>query len=254
MKEHRFNAAAIGFIILIVLVVVFLMSGSLRRTSHVALPDITQQSAANVGSSQYGEDAVNKIEVTPETVQAVIATLARPDSYMQLFVVEWLWGDTSALSQVTTYVNEGLTRVDLLRTDGKVRHIVTDGKHTAVWYDDEETAFIGKSGDVSADQEQTIPTYEDVLRLDSKQIAKADYRIFSGESCIFVETAPDDLGIVQRYWVSVSAGLLVGAERLENGSAFYRVASQQLTTENTPQDQLFALPDGSDIRSYSTES
>ena len=254
MKKHRFNVAAIGFIILIVLVVVVLMSGSLRRTSHVALPDITQQSAANVGSSQYGEDAVNKIEVTPETVQAVIATLARPNSYMQLLVVEWLWGDTSALSQVSTYVSEDLTRVDLLRTDGKVRHIVTDGKHTAVWYDEEETAFVGNTGDISVDQEQTIPTYEDILQLDPKQIAKADYRMFSGENCIFVETVPDDLGIIQRYWVSVSAGLLVGAERLENGSAFYRVASQQLTTENAPAESLFKLPDGTDIRSYGSES
>ena len=144
--------------------------------------------------------------------------------------------------------------MDLLRPDGKVRHIITDGKHTAVWYDDEKTAYVANTGDVSADQEQTIPTYEDILRLDSKKIAKADYRMFSEESCIFVETAPDDLDIVQRYWVSVSTGLLVGAERLEKGGAFYRVASQHLTTENIPVEELFKLPDGSDIRSYNSDS
>ena len=252
MRKHRFNAAAMGFIILIVLVVVFLMSGSLRRTSSVTLPDITKEASASIGSSQYGEDAVNKIEITRETVQAAIATLARPDSYIRILIVEWLWEKTSALSQVTVYVSEGTSRIDTLRADGRTRHVVTDGKHTAIWYDDEDAFYIGSAGDVSADQEQTIPTYEEVLQLDPVQIAKADYRIFSGENCIFVETIPDEFGIVQRYWISVSTGLLVGAERLENGIAFYRVASQQMTTENTLMDQLFELPDGSGIHSYIT--
>ena len=88
MGKRRFNAVAIGFIVLIVLVVGFLMSGSLRRTSHVTLPDITQQSTASPDSSQYEEDAVNKIEITPKTVQSAIATLARPNSYIQILVVD----------------------------------------------------------------------------------------------------------------------------------------------------------------------
>ena len=248
MGKHRFNVAAVGFIILIVLVVVFLMSGSLRRTSHVTLPDITQQSAASPDSSQYGEDAVNKIEITSETVQSAIATLARPDSYIQILVVEWLWENTSVLSKFSVFVYDDLTRIDSVRTDDRTRHVVTDGVRTAVWYDDDASYYIGNAGDVSADQEQSIPTYEDILQMDRLQIAKADYRIFSEESCIFVETVPDEYGIVQRYWVSVSSGLLVGAERMENGVTFYRVALQQASTENVLSEQLFLLPDGTSIR------
>ena len=248
MGKHRFNAAAMGFIILIVLVVGFLMSGSLRRTSHVTLPDITHQSTTSPDSSQYGEDAVNKIEIIPSTVQSAIATLERPNSYIQLLVVEWLWEDTNALSKITVFVQENLTRVDSVRPDGRTRHVVTDGIRTAVWYDDESTYYLGKAGDVSADQEQSAPTYEDILLLDPTQIAKADYRVFSEENCIFVETVPDEYGIVQRYWVSVSSGLLVGAECIENGVTFYRMASQQITTENALTGQAFLLPDGTDLK------
>lgn len=244
MGKKRFNMAAVGFIMLIVLVVGFLMSGSLRRTSHVALPDITQQSAAKPDSSQYGEDAVIKIEIKPTTVQAAIATLERPDSYAQLLVVEWLWESSSVLSPLTAYVYDDLTRIDTIRPDGRTRHVITDGLRTAVWYDDEVSYYMGNAGDVSPDQEQSVPTYEDILQMDPQQIAKADYRVFSGENCIFLETVPDEFGIVQRYWVSVAHGLLIGAEHVENGVTFYRVASQQIAAESTLSEQLFLLPDG----------
>ena len=247
MGKRRFNVAAMGFILLIVLVVGFLMSGSLRRTSHVTLPDLTQQSVAAPGSSQYEDEAVNKIEIKPETVQSAIATLARPNAYIQLLVGEWLWESSSALSPITTYAYEGLFRIDSVKTDGRTRHVVTNGERTAVWYDDSDTYYIGNAGDVSADQEQSVPTYEEILQMDPQQIAKADYRTFSQENCIFVETVPDEYGVVQRYWVSVAHGLLMGAEYLDNGVTFYRVASQQIATENTLTEQLFVLPDGSTL-------
>ena len=83
--------------------------------------------------------------------------------------------------------------------------------------------------------------------MDPQQIAKSDYRVFSEENCIFVETIPDEYGIVQRYWVSVASGLLIGAERIESGVTLYRVASQQITSENTLTEQLFLLPDGTNL-------
>ena len=147
MGKRRFNVAAMGFILLIVLVVGFLMSGSLRRTSHVTLPDLTQQSVAAPGSSQYEDEAVNKIEIKPETVQSAIATLARPNAYIQLLVGEWLWESSSALSPITTYAYEGLFRIDSVKTDGRTRHVVTNGERTAVWYDDSDTYYIGNAGD-----------------------------------------------------------------------------------------------------------
>lgn len=250
MKKHRFNAAAMGFIILIVIVVGLLMSRSLRRTSYVTLPDPIPQSSESVGSSQYGEDIVNKIEVTPATVQAVISTLARPESYSRILVVEWAWEDVSSISRMTVQVSGDLTKIDSQRSDGRIRHVVTDGVRTAIWYNDEKSYYVGSAGDVSADQEQSIPTYEDILRLDPEQIAMADYRIFSDENCIFVELKPDEFGVVQRYWVSVASGLLIGAERMDGNVPFYRVAAQQVTTENSVGEEAFRLPDGSTLADH----
>lgn len=64
--------------------------------------------------------------------------------------------------------------------------------------------------------------------------------------CIYVETAEDDWGYTQRYWVSVDTGLLVVAERLQDGETVYRMAA--LAVDQTAQDEkLFTLPDGTEL-------
>ena len=244
MGGKRFNPAAVGFIVLIVLVVGGLMSGSLRRTVHVTLPDPLEQSAGAVGSSPSGEEGVSRVEITPETVQAAVATLQRPEIYTRVLAIERSWGGSKAVSQVMVSVSGQQTRVDTVDADGQVRHAVTDGSKTAVWYNDERNYFLGAAGDITGDQEQNIPTYEDLLELDASRIAAADFREFSGESCIYAETAPDEFGVVERYWVSVSTGLLAGAERLADGETFYRMAAQQTSTEQIPAETVFRLPDG----------
>lgn len=69
--------------------------------------------------------------------------------------------------------------------------------------------------------EQAIPTYEEILALPPETITQADYRTVSDVRCIYVETAEDEWGYTQRYWVSVDTGLLVVAERLYDGEPVY---------------------------------
>ena len=91
--------------------------------------------------------------------------------------------------------------------------------------------------------EQTIPTYEDVLSLPADTIAQADYRMVSDVRCIYVETAADESGCVQRYWISVDTGLLVVAERLQDDEPVYRMAALTLDAA-APEEESFTLPDG----------
>ena len=95
----------------------------------------------------------------------------------------------------------------------------------------------------TADEEQGIPTYEDILRLDKKRIAAADYRLLDTVDCIFVETAADDGGYIERYWVSVSNGLLCAAEKLQGEDVVYRMAGMSVDSGNVAED-AFTLPDG----------
>ena len=130
--------------------------------------------------------------------------------------------------------------------DGQVRHAITNGESTYIWYNSEADVFSGPAGTISSDMEQAIPTYEDVLALPPERITQADYRMVSDVRCIYVETAEDDWGYIQRYWVSVDTGLLVVAERLQNGETVYRMAALAVD-QTAPDEKLFTLPDGTEL-------
>lgn len=126
---------------------------------------------------------------------------------------------------------------------GQTRHTITDGQTTYIWYNGETAVFEAAAGDITADEEQGIPTYETVLELPAKEIAVADYRAISGVNCIYVETAENADGYVERYWVGVDTGLLMAAERLVDEEPVYRMAA--LTVDMTaPTAADFTLPDG----------
>ena len=141
------------------------------------------------------------------------------------------------------------------RENRDITYMLTDGKTTWIWYDSDRTAYSGPAGEITADEEQHIPTYEDVLDLKPNAIAAADYRVYSGQNCIYVETEPDPDGYVLRYWISVegmdSMGLLVGAEQLKDGQTVYRMTAQ--TVEGSgPTTKNFTLPDGTVLREIGT--
>ena len=226
-----------------ILIVALVLGGTLRRTSHVTLPQ------TEVGSGQITQqpgtlgDALTVVEITPQTVQAAIATLSRPESYRRVVTVEQFWDGGSAAYESTITANGGWSRIDRNMPDGRIRHTIIGSELVYVWYNHEDHVYTAVAGVVSADNEQTIPTYEDVLELPTEMIAVSDYREISDENCIYVETYPDEAGYITRYWISVDTGLLTVAERLVEEQPVYRMAA--LTVDMvSPNPAEFTLPDG----------
>lgn len=179
-----------GIVILVVLVVLLMLVSNLRRSSRVVLPD-TNTSAEGGGDLPAEGGALTVVEVTPETVQAAIETLHRPEAYSRTVTVEYLWTGGSGTIELSTAVSAPWTRVDRTLPDGQVRHSITDGETTFIWYNGESEVYTGPAGAISADAEETIPTYEDVLALPQERIVQADYRVVSDVRCIYAETAED---------------------------------------------------------------
>lgn len=149
-----------GIVILVVLVVLLMLVSNLRRSSRVVLPD-TNTSAEGGGDLPAEGGALTVVEVTPETVQAAIETLHRPEAYSRTVTVEYLWTGGSGTIELSTAVSAPWTRVDRTLPDGQVRHSITDGETTFIWYNGESEVYTGPAGAISADAEETIPTYED---------------------------------------------------------------------------------------------
>lgn len=243
MEKRKLNRVAVGFVVLVVIVLFLMLTNSLRRSSRITLPEEGDAAEEQAEDTASGGDALTVIAVTPETVQTAIETLRRPEQYSRTIRVEQVWSGGSGSFETTVTVSGRWTRTDRTLADGQVRHTITDGETTYIWYDSGHTVYSGPAGDITPDDEQAIPTYETILDLPVEAISVADYRSVSDVNCIYVETVQDPEGYAQRYWVSVETGLLVASERLLEGETIYRMAS--LTADlSTPSADRFILPDG----------
>lgn len=242
MDRKTLNHITGIFLTVTVLAIVAMLLSALRRPTRITLPDTGQNTGAEQGDISEG-DALTVIQVTPETVQAAVATLFRPSDYSRTVTVEQFWGSGSGTYTASVAVSGGWTRTDRTLPGGRVRHSLTNGETTYIWYDNETAFYTAQAGGISADEEQTIPTYEDILDLPAEAIAAADYRLLSDIRCIYVETAEDAAGYSLRYWVSVDTGLLAAAERLRGEEVVYRMAAPGVE-QTAPDAENFTLPDG----------
>lgn len=242
MRDRRLTPYYVGFGVLIVLVLAILALNTFRTTPQITLPD--PPDAAEQGGDEIAADdeAYTRLSVTPETVQGVVATLARPKTYSRTILAETFWNGGSATNEITVSVDGEYTSVTTTLPDGTVRRTLTDGARSCIWYGGSNRYFSAAAGSISADEEQGIPTYEDVIDLPSERIIAADYRMLSDIDCIYVETSPDALGYCERYWISVKTGLLIAAEKTMGETTVYRMAS--LTMSETVAADAFILPDG----------
>lgn len=245
MDKQKLNWITWAVLALAIVLAALMLGGSLSRTARITLPssDPPRDPAAGDGGSPSG--ALTVVEIAPETVQAAIYSLSRPESYGRSMTIEYLWDGGGGALELYTIVRGGWTRVDRGLPGGQTRISITNGDETYIWYGyghDAEVLAV-PAGDISADAEQSIPTYEDILDLPVDDILLADYRPLDALTCIYVETAEDAAGYTTRYWVSVENGLLVQAERLLDGEAVYRMTS--LYVDQTEYDaSRFTLPDG----------
>lgn len=243
MDRRNRNWITWGFIILTVLVVCVMLGGTLRRTTHITLPSPDASAEQTSDDPSTGGDVLTVVEVTPETVQYAIATLARPESYSRTITIEQFWSGGSGTYEIAVTVSGPWTRTDRTMPDGRVRRTITGEGTTYIWYSSEEEVYAAPSGEITADNEQSIPTYEDILELPAEEIITADYRAILGLNCIYVETAETAEGYALRYWVSVDTGLLVASEKLLDGEPVYRMGSPTVD-QSEPDASAFTLPDG----------
>ena len=244
MDKKRLAIFTAAFGIVIVVVVLLLVRGTVRHSGHIQLPDASTGTGdgESGGSGESGDLQV--LEIRPDTVQLAIEVMERPTVYSQRVTVETFWEGGSQSAELQTYVSGSLTRVDSRQADGSIRHLLTDGETSCIWYDDAREWISLPAGDFTSDTEQRIPTYEDILELPVSEIASASYGDYQGLYCIAVETLPDGEGYYTQYWISAETGLLAGAETYQWEELVYRMTA--LTVDaSTPSEDLFLLPDGS---------
>lgn len=228
---------------LILLIVLLFAQGTARHNGGITLPD--PDTLLSPDLSQPGEEQLALVEIRPDTVQRAVASMGRVQAYTMTIRVETLWSGGSGAADLTAYVRDGLTRVDTLQLDGAVRHTLTDGETTYVWYDSETRYDAYAAGETEADRALRVPTYEDLTALDPESILEANYQNLRDLFyCIYAEAREGDY--LARYWIDVESGLLIAAQRVFEGEPVYQMTVQALDT-TPPEENLFRLPDGTGL-------
>ena len=245
MEEKSRNRFVIIIALILVAAVFYSFAINLfGETPSVELADINED-AQNSATVPVEPGDIVPVDVTPETVQSVIAELDRYTSYQRSVVVEYFQGNETLGSLIALVaVDGGWTRADVTGQNGLVEHsIVGDGTRW-LWYDSETDYLRTPASESSADLAQRLPTYEDVLDVDPEAITAASYESRGELPCIYVEVEQAELGYQERYWISVESGLLVSAETIKDGQVVYRMSSYQVTSPLVDSEGSFTLPDG----------
>ena len=217
-----------------------------RSTPEIIVADPALSSGPSSDEDPGANRGELSVEVTPRTVQNIISSMSRYGSYSRTVEVSYAWNEIQS-AVITAQVVEvnGWVRCDAVLPGGIVEHsILGDVGHGSLWYwYDEDTTYLhSPAGEGEADLIQHIPTYEDILEADPDAILDTDYTEKNGVPCIYVDVAEEDGRI--RYWVSMSSGLLVAAEREQDGLVVYAMTSGDVVSPAAVGADTFALPDG----------
>ena len=246
-KNRLAIAIAITCLIVVAMFASFGRSLFLVNIPSVSLAQLNEDTSEGGDSSAQGQDdQFWQVDVTPETVQSIVASLSRPESYYRELTVETLWSDGSHSTSVQFWQDGDWSHTRQILPSGAVRHDLTGEDTTYYWYEGSESYRSVPADEYSADLTQHIPTYEDVLDLDKDTITQTGYERRDVWPCVYLQVQVSDT-VVERYWISTDTGLLVSAEREQNGQLVYRMTAYTQVQTPCPTTASFALPDGTEL-------
>lgn len=245
MEDKKRTVMAVVIIAVVLAAVLYsFFLNLLAPTPHLVLADPNASQSLDPVEQESGEPGGVVVEVTPKTVQSLIACLERYESYRRTVTVEY-FSAGSWVGAVTAQVwaDGGWTRSAAQLGSGAVENAIVGDGTLWLWYDGGRAVWSGPADQRSADLSQRLPTYEDVLALEKEDITAAGYEERDGQPCVYVE-AEGALGCTERYWVSVNSGLLVASETEKDGEVVYSMSSRDVVSPLDQSAGAFTLPDG----------
>lgn len=245
MEDKKRTVMAVVIIVVVLAAVVYSFFLNLfGPTPHLELPDPDASQSVDPMDGESGQPEGVVVEVTPQTVQSLIASLERYESYRRTVTAEYFSGGQS-LGTVTAQVwaDGGWVRASAALSSGAVEHSIVGDGTLWLWYEGGAKVYSGPAADKAADLSQRLPTYEEVLALDKRDITAAGYEERNGQPCVYVE-AKTFQNNTERYWVSVDSGLLVASETEQDGAVVYTMNSGDVVSPLDQRSDIFTLPDG----------
>jgi len=235
----------LGTILIAAALGTMLLTPALNRESAVVeLPDTPVIIERPIGAQP---DELYRIEVNRETIQDVVSTLLRPETYRRNILIESFWDGGQAAFNIDVSVSDGITSLSITPPMGAQKRIIVTPDNLYIWYYGDTEPFVGQPDSIgdhrTADEWQMLPTFESVIGLDRNYVVDGGYVEFAGELCIFVLYRSPLLNNLRKYYISLDLGLVIAVEEHDSdGMLIYRMtAGQTIVGDVNPED--FMLPD-----------
>ncbi len=253
-KMQPENARTAGIVItavslfFLLIFVCFLLLRQTQRHAVVTMPVVSEPAP----SQETPSGTASFLQVTPDNVRDVVATLARPDYYHETLQITRYWADEQATEQVDRWVGAGLTALTVSGGQEE-RHYLSDGATLYFWRGDGSDGISRLSlAAATLDDLAGVPGYEMALS-NPRPLTDAEYIELSEDAkCLYIAFEPDADGYYDQLWVNVETGLLYRASacRTEQGKAEVLVYQAEQTAlsvfaaKDEALDDVFRLPDG----------
>ena len=249
MEDKKRTALAVVIIAVVLAAVLYSFFLNLfAQTPGLVLADPDADRSEEPSGEPSGGQNGLLVEVSTQTVQSLIASLTRYESYSRSITVEYYYAEqTVGTASAQVWAEVGWTRTDLTLSSGRVEHTIVGDGQLWLWYDRETAVWSGPAEELSADLLQRLPTYETVLALEQDSITAAGYVERDGLPCVFVEAVTPELNYVERYWISETGGLLMAAETEKDGMLIYTLSSREVVSPMELTTGIFTLPDGTQL-------
>lgn len=216
-----------------------LAPGAAIDTPPVVLATPTSTEPGSSGGAE-GSDG-KAVEVTTETVQAVISALSGAESYSRTVTAETFWSGGSSVREYQVWAHGGSVKIAESSEGRPTKYVLISEGELWIWYSDSSSVYHGAAGALDADRYQSLLSYEDILELDASDILDAGYGSYSGEGCVFVRYIQGELGYENLCFVSVETGLPVSWEIWDGDTLIYSMRSSAVEL-STPDDSVFDAP------------
>lgn len=245
MEEKKRTVLAAVIIVVVLAAVLYSFFHNLfAPTPQLELADPDALQSVDPVGEETGQAGGVVVEVTPRTVQSLVAFLERYGSYRRTVTVDYFSaGQPVGTVTAQVWADGGWVRTSCALSSGTVEHTIVGEGRLWLWYDEGQAVYSGPAGRETADLTQRLPTYEDVLELDKGDITAARYEEREGQPCVYVE-ARTPLGYTERYWISVNSGLLAAAEMEKGEELIYSMSSHDVVSPLDQTEGVFVLPDG----------
>lgn len=180
-----------------------------------------------------------RAEINPETVQAVLATLDKADSYHRSMTSTLYSGELERETSLEVWARGQTVRV-VTRTEYAVKNTLLDGTALCIWYDGEEGVYSAETNR-SAESLMGLTAYEELAALLPEEILDAGSADFEGETCIFIDFLSGALGYRNRVYVSIATGLVMCEESYDGETLIFAMRSDTPDI-STPADEVFTRP------------